>query len=396
MYLNDKQKALITKLITSMREYTFTSPTNEQLTKPMTWVIQGNGIWEITKNKIGIFKYQIEDLEFPGLPNKVIPEFQFLLPKIPAKIFLQIISFFRDIYDKYNGAEAHIYIYYDHVKNRYFSICMDQEVSGASAKVKVPEKISIALDENPRFSLVLDLHSHAMMGAFFSGQDDRDDQSLRLHGTLGKIKDIPPAFVLRAGLVNKYGKGTEIEPELLIESYKELDYTYTRYPACWMNRVNKYTIQTIEHLRHFKKERINQDRWDRCRYKEDFTPYHYDFSYQTDLDYENWVQHESPRLNKGKQLDFFEDESSWEYKFSKDDIAKLFWLEPTDIPIDEVEIFTIADEIISSMPEEKLVLFLAAVQANYLDFFPDLIEKAKEMRKIIDSIENLNFMDNLE
>jgi PRTRC genetic system protein A len=48
-------------------------------------------------------------------------------------------------------------------------------------------------------AVVLDLHSHGYMGAFFSGQDDRDEQGLKLYGVVGKL-NTTPVVKLRVGV----------------------------------------------------------------------------------------------------------------------------------------------------------------------------------------------------
>lgn len=48
-------------------------------------------------------------------------------------------------------------------------------------------------------SVVLDLHSHGHMPAFFSGQDDRDEKGLKLYGVVGKL-NATPVVKLRIGV----------------------------------------------------------------------------------------------------------------------------------------------------------------------------------------------------
>ena len=48
-------------------------------------------------------------------------------------------------------------------------------------------------------SVVLDLHSHGHMRAFFSGQDDRDEKGLKLYGVIGNL-NATPVVKLRVGV----------------------------------------------------------------------------------------------------------------------------------------------------------------------------------------------------
>lgn len=54
---------------------------------------------------------------------------------------------------------------------------------------------------------VLEIHSHGQMDAFFSGQDNRDEQGFRLYGVVGRLRsayyrvgDPPPRLRLRIGV----------------------------------------------------------------------------------------------------------------------------------------------------------------------------------------------------
>jgi len=52
-------------------------------------------------------------------------------------------------------------------------------------------------------SIILDLHSHHNMGAFFSATDDRDEQGCRFYGVIGHIYD-RPEIALRVGVWGTY------------------------------------------------------------------------------------------------------------------------------------------------------------------------------------------------
>jgi len=52
--------------------------------------------------------------------------------------------------------------------------------------------------------IVMDLHSHCEMGAFFSGTDDRDELGFRLYAVIGRIFDRLPELALRVGVYGDY------------------------------------------------------------------------------------------------------------------------------------------------------------------------------------------------
>ena len=52
-------------------------------------------------------------------------------------------------------------------------------------------------------AVVVDLHSHGRMLPFFSGEDNRDDQGLRVSGVIGQL-DKGPVLALRVGIYGYY------------------------------------------------------------------------------------------------------------------------------------------------------------------------------------------------
>jgi len=65
-------------------------------------------------------------------------------------------------------------------------------------------------------NVLLDIHSHCEMGAFFSGIDNHDEQGLRLYGVVGKIFT-KPEVRLRVGI---YGNFLEVGIEDVFEVEK--------------------------------------------------------------------------------------------------------------------------------------------------------------------------------
>ena len=56
----------------------------------------------------------------------------------------------------------------------------------------------------PPSHCILECHSHGQAAAFFSGADDRDEQSLRLYGVVGRGPDDQPSLLLRIGIYGHY------------------------------------------------------------------------------------------------------------------------------------------------------------------------------------------------
>ncbi len=84
----------------------------------------------------------------------------------------------------------------DTTREKYMAITWEDEY-----RLRVPEQEGSAggVKYSVADQVVLDLHSHGKMKAWFSGQDDRDEQGLKLYAVLGKL-DTAPVLRLRAGV----------------------------------------------------------------------------------------------------------------------------------------------------------------------------------------------------
>ena len=82
-------------------------------------------------------------------------------------------------------------------RERYVAIVWQD---GYHLKVPEQEREPASVRYSTESSVVMDIHSHGMMDAWFSGQDDRDEQALRLYMVVGKVNMLIPAIELRIGV----------------------------------------------------------------------------------------------------------------------------------------------------------------------------------------------------
>jgi PRTRC genetic system protein A len=83
----------------------------------------------------------------------------------------------------------------------------------------------VGWDEANQADIILELHSHHTMPAFFSETDDRDERGGRLYGVMGRLDTAQPQLVLRQGL---YGHWLHNIPALtLFEDLGPFVDTYT-------------------------------------------------------------------------------------------------------------------------------------------------------------------------
>lgn len=122
----------------------------------------------------------------------VKPVIKLNFTKLQKKMFQSIISFFKDVY-KRDSSEATVLLYFSLEQKKWVWGVPKQENSGGSSSYKtdtmkfvdgetVTDRIS------PDFKLAGSIHSHASMGAFHSGTDDKDEVNFDgLHITIGNI-----------------------------------------------------------------------------------------------------------------------------------------------------------------------------------------------------------------
>ena len=113
--------------------------------------------------------------------------FKMALPKIPARLLFMILTEFR----KTREEEQMLQIYWNR-KRKYYYVKRPEQVTG-KASVKYFLKHS-------KDVLVLTVHSHNTMHAFFSSTDDNDEVYTGLFGVVGMIDQKYPEMAFRAGM----------------------------------------------------------------------------------------------------------------------------------------------------------------------------------------------------
>lgn len=354
-------------------QFAYTTEVPAEFTKPVTRILRGDGIWEVIKNGIGLFTYRVEDKEYLGLPTDLTPSFKMLLPKIPAKILYQTISFYKDVCRKFGTKEAHSYVYYDTKKKQYFAICIPQEVSGASVHARTDDKTSKALDENPRFILALDIHSHNNMGAFFSGTDDNDDVTTRCHMTIGRVNIERPDVVLRAGGYKKWVT-IEVTDIFDIESYTN-PVPYTAYPPHWLRMTQRYQVPQTQISPPENAKTFSKYSQKHGKFRRKGNHYHATSSGRQTWN-RFWEGGKGPvETQRGDQREFnFGDKilrekisptsrerEAWEYLLDASDIAQLLESPGKDTPIDYDALGKVIQDALEMWDDDKLSFFLYTV-----------------------------------
>lgn len=139
----------------------------------------------IEKTPIGEFAVCVSE------PNAK-PEFHFALPKIPRSILKEVMHFFMENKEHevacqlFYTSEDGYSIYYPKQKYTLASVSFERNYALECSK-----------------TLVMDMHSHGRLRAFFSEQDDRDEKGTRLFLVAGNLHEEPQIRV-RAGIIGRF------------------------------------------------------------------------------------------------------------------------------------------------------------------------------------------------
>lgn len=196
--------------------------------KPVSYVMCGDGLWEIRTNRIGVFRRRIAKApRIPGLPCRFEEGFDLHVPKIPLSHLWQAVAFFRRVYALHQSESAVRFVY-DLARHQYFLDCPLQEVYATHCYFDRKKSFGNAV-------VVLELHSHGRCGANFSITDNQDEIADRFYGIVGKVEKFFPETCFRLSMGGNY---------LPVELYELFDTANdpmlgAKFPSGWLDRVKK-------------------------------------------------------------------------------------------------------------------------------------------------------------
>lgn len=159
--------------------------------------------------------------------TQIAEEFNFLPngEKVPYWCFESAHRFFLDVMEELKAPqEALIHVLWSPEQGYHMGV-PTQTVSGASVNHNYDD-----LDKDS--AVVLDIHSHNNMGAFFSSTDDRnDDQNVSISGVFGKLSSTTPERVWR---FNNLGIEMKIDEDRIFEPKPQAE----KSPKEWLDKVN--------------------------------------------------------------------------------------------------------------------------------------------------------------
>ena len=160
--------------------------------KRINYVLRGDGLWEIRKNRIATFYSHLLKKKIAGFDkdDETYPyAFELHVPKVPRVLFNQAVAFFAKLCKKHDF-EAYVQFYYNQTTQEYWVNVPNQKVSKIAVNYEAQTGVS---NDN---LLVCEIHSHNSMKAFFSATDDTDEKKRgdRFFGVVGELDKALPTY----------------------------------------------------------------------------------------------------------------------------------------------------------------------------------------------------------
>lgn len=178
--------------------------------------LAGNGVFVEARREELQAVVQISDCEVRGLRD-LSAGLTFNLPRVPVSHLLSMLKLSRSACVR-NGQpiEALFHLLWLDREQRWSLCWPEQEATGSSVR-------PLADSGGSSYQRALiEVHSHHQMQAFFSGQDDADEQGFRVYGVLGEIFTSPKISV-RVGC---YGYFLDVPADQIFELPGELTDRY--------------------------------------------------------------------------------------------------------------------------------------------------------------------------
>ena len=184
-------------------------------------------VYELRRTGVGEFITGTDDV--PEL-SAVSPGFTPGLPFIPYELFEQIVSLFRYFLPSNMTKppmEVLVQVYWDSIEERYFVHVPEQTVT--------PVRISATVDaedlqDEDRYLLYADIHSHNVMAPKFSATDDADERANRIYMVVGHLDRYYPEVTAR---VCNGGHFLPIDPNEVLETRPR-----PMFPDDWLDRIH--------------------------------------------------------------------------------------------------------------------------------------------------------------
>jgi PRTRC genetic system protein A len=154
------------------------------------YVLAAQGLIKRVENNIASADCLLAPVDSPLIGLRLQPyrlqPLRFKLPRIPGRLLQKVLADARRNLD----LEFMYHFEFDPRQGSWLVSRPKQEQS----------RTYVGYSYGDPGQIVLDLHSHNVMGAFFSPTDDRDEQGGRLYAVMGHLDRPKPELVVRLGM----------------------------------------------------------------------------------------------------------------------------------------------------------------------------------------------------
>jgi PRTRC genetic system protein A len=153
------------------------------------YILAGNGVWVDAENEFLRARVQAAPVKVRGLAD-LEPQL-FLRNKIPIDYFDRINLIISRNSERQIYEEQFFVITWNKNKEKFDTWYPPQRQAGSKVKYDTT---------GINYPVVIELHTHGIMPAFFSQTDNEDERGLRIYAVIGRLDRICPEIRLRVGV----------------------------------------------------------------------------------------------------------------------------------------------------------------------------------------------------
>jgi PRTRC genetic system protein A len=182
----------------------------------VTWIWAGDGIWKRGVDSALDILIRVHNSTTPGLPQ-LAPHVRWMAwpHLLPGRLLTPLLDNARRAASPDQAARP--------IERQYFLVWRDDDVRLVAPRNQQASAVRVRY-AMPAGIVLLDVHSHHAMRAYFSPVDDDDDRGLSVSAVVGKIFDAPEITVR----LNVYGHRARVSaltvfdalPDGLRDTYK--------------------------------------------------------------------------------------------------------------------------------------------------------------------------------
>jgi PRTRC genetic system protein A len=254
-----------------------------QSSAPYRYCLGNNGVYIMAENEIGSVVAMASTIYGA---DEIYPSFKMNMPKIPIYLLRQIIEFFKAVLDEKGKVEAFAQIFWSKQRQEYYIHVPIHEVSGSH--------ITYFNDTDLHFDdiLVLDIHSHNTMGAFFSSTDNKDDKEMHIVGVVGKVDGLIE-MKFRIGVLGNFHN---LNISDIFDRNEDVE-----FPREWLEKIKKKKYKTTKSTSgdYGSKYDGYGSKYDNCGY----SGYGYNYGYGEDVEYGEYGGYGYNKKDEEEEID---------------------------------------------------------------------------------------------